>query len=226
MIYLTLDCESIGSGKGPLSIDNSSKSISSLVKVCEENALPLELFITPKAAKENRQLLLNLPSFVKLSLHLHLPVFLPEFEKQKIELANLRYQRQFEILKQAKLIFEETLNQSPIGFRAGMGSANHDTFKALKALEINQGSSTVPGLVNKKFKVDWRNAPTSPYSIETEFGTFKEFPCYPTDIENIKDFKPLQGRDYLTLSSHNFVDFSQQTKFLEFIKKVAPRRTH
>ena len=231
MLYFSMDCEGLQTKKvkGPATLPFAEKSIIDYTEILEEHDILAEFFITPEAAKNHTQLFKSLSKKHKLSLHLHLASYQNcRYFGQGIELANLTKPKQKEVLKVAVEEFEDMLDLKPIGFRAGMGSANLYTIEILTELGINHGSLSIPNQKSTKYNVDWSQWPTVPHEIATPSGNFRNLPLTgnlkleklnkSTLLNEIVDtFKKLQ---YVAVYTHNWVDFSEETEAYKLLNEL------
>lgn len=222
-----MDCERIATEagpKGPKTFAESENSIKSFAEAVENFGQTAEFFITPATAELHRALFLKLKEKGhRLSLHLHLPTYKNWYSGQKIELANLSYEKQKKVLTSAISDFKQTFGFLPEGFRPGMASANQDTTEILTELGINRGSLSIPDYVNPKYKIDWSDYPTTPHNITTKHGTLHNFPLTNNLwidnnksssklIKSIENYQDSPENSYLPIYTHNWVDFSPTTR--------------
>ena len=231
MLYLSMDCEALLSKKfkGPKTLVESENSIRNFAIILDKYEIEGEFFITPEAAKNHSQLFTELGKKHKLSLHLHLGSHKNgHYFGQKIELGNLSKQKQQSEIKLALDEFTHALNQKPHGFRAGMASANCDTFEVLTKLGIHHGSLTIPNLTSERYKFDWKDWPQIPHTIETAFGPFTNFPLtndFKIESNNSADLTEkiiasYKALDYASIYTHNWVDFSDSFYLEALLKQV------
>jgi len=226
-----MDCEGLQTkkAKGPTTLKGSTESIESFAKILDYHQINGEFFITPEAAKNHTTLFKSLSKQHKLSLHLHLGAYKrSNYFGQGIELANLSKQKQSEVLKSAIEDFENSLQLKPVGFRAGMGSANLNTIELLAQFGINHGSLSIPNQKSIKYNFDWSQWPTKPHIIETPNGSFRNLPLTENlKLENrnkstlldqiITNFKAL---NYVAVYTHNWVNFSEETEASYFLNNL------
>ncbi|MGL4854440.1 MAG: hypothetical protein ACRC37_04225, partial [Lentisphaeria bacterium] len=207
MKYFSIDCESIKNPQipfGPNCLSQSQNSIQNFINILEQNSFQAELFITPACAKELHPFLSTFFKHHLLSLHIHLPAFSPKFYGQKIELANLSLKKQQEVLSEAVNIFTDIFGCLPSGFRPGMASANLHTIDILQNLGIFRGSISIPGLINKKYNVDWSKSPSIPHFIEN----FYNLPLTGNLCIDPNKNWDLPLTNYLPVYTHNWVNFA------------------
>ncbi len=232
MLYLSMDCERIQGAyglKGPISVEQSEQSIKNFASLVQELNVHAEFFVTPAAAFMHKELFKDLKAIGHtISLHIHVPSFRDWYCGQKIELANLSYEKQKKVILAAIEDFATALDMFPEGFRPGMGSANQNTFEILTAAGIKRGSMTIPGYTNQKYKVDWSGWPQIPHKVKTANGDFHNQPLTGNLwIDNNKICHELpywleskNDSNYLPIYTHNWVSFEKES-FPSSIIKLA-----
>lgn len=157
----TMDCERIARLSppgGPENWELSERAITGYVDKVLKAGFAVTLFVVPECAEEHSRLLLSLRGEgVELGMHLHPQSF--RDGRYEEYLGGYTAEEQFEILSEAKAVWENALGFEPASFRPGNFSANDSTFEVLFTLGFRQGSCSAPERAMPRFRAFWQSAP-------------------------------------------------------------------
>jgi peptidoglycan/xylan/chitin deacetylase (PgdA/CDA1 family) len=160
------------SKSGPKNYIESQRSIEGYFQTAKQYGFPVTLFVHPEVAENNKDLLYNLRAEgTCLGLHLH-PY---KFDKGQYlqDLGAYSKNDQKKILIEAKTVWVEALDQTPLYFRAGYFSANDNTFRILQELDFKGGSLSCPGRVLTSHYSVWSGAEAYPHRAHLHFRQCK-----------------------------------------------------
>jgi len=211
---LTMDCERVRERDfypaGPLSWQESERNIMAFGETASAFGYKVTYFAVPEAVEQHADIFKELiKAGHEVGLHLHPHTFRFGINEN---LGNLPYDMQFEIIKEAKEVFERALGFSPFSFRSGNFSANQDTFLVLEKLGFKRGSSVVPGRNMERSGCNWGEWPRHCQYVNSFFevpvtvrfiskGAFRFF-C-------VQSLIPLLARGLLVEAARKAIYFSR-----------------
>ena len=201
-LTLTMDCERVRESEfypaGPVSWEESARNIAAFAAIVEEYGCRATFFAVPEAVEAHVELFQRLiAAGHEVGLHLHPHTFRYGVNEY---LGNLPYDRQFDIVREARDAFAAALGFPPTSFRPGHFSANADTFRILSSLGFLRGSSVIPGRHLTGTGGDWRNWPRRCQYVGSVFEV-------PVTVQHVHGgrFVAHAARHALRLASHGFV---------------------
>lgn len=194
-VLMTMDCEPAlwevtahgtqMSDSGPADYDESERSIKGYASIARSWGYPLTLFVHPKVALRQRDVLLDLQAEgACLGLHLHPYKFGDGHYRQ--DLGAYSAARQAEMLKSAITVWQEALGQRPVYFRGGYCSANDNTYRVLQELGFRGGAISNPGRILPEHCSVWAGAEPYPHRAHLEFRQLRgasEFVEVPVSVD-------------------------------------------
>ena len=138
-VCFTMDVERLAEKSptgGPDNLETSCQAILGYCDLLRRHGFPATLFITPEAAEENRDVLLEVAGWgVELGLHLHPQSWRDNYLQPGSHgyLGGYTQSEQERMLREACAQWAAILGQQPLAVRPGNVSANDSTYSAMLA---------------------------------------------------------------------------------------------
>jgi hypothetical protein len=143
-VVFTMDCLPAGGKRGvrgPERWDHAAASVSAFAQAASDEGFGATFFVAPEAAGRLRRDIADLlAGGCELGVLCH-----PQLSNYQTYLGSYSYDRQREIVRLARDVWQDALGEQAETFRPGFFSANDYTFHALCMEGFRQGSCSLPG---------------------------------------------------------------------------------